>query len=63
MPARQISNFMPSSQRMPPLHSGLAIPAAFILSAVSLNSAQVVGGFVILALSIARVDMNNVLVR
>ena len=43
MPASTISSFMPSSQRTPPFATGV-MPAAFILVARSLNSAQVVGG-------------------
>ena len=62
MPARAISSFMPSSQRMPPLATGM-MPAAFIAAASSLNSAHVAGALVAPTLAIAARDRKSVLVR
>ena len=62
MPDSAISSFMPSSQRMPPLATGV-MPAAFIAVASSLNSAQVAGALVAPTLAIAGRDMKRLVVR
>jgi len=62
IPARDASNFWPSSGRVPPLAIGYVTPPAFIFSASSLNSAQVTGILLAFALSIARFDRNSMLV-
>ena len=62
MPHSAISHFMPSSHLMPPFATGV-MPAAFIFSAMALNSAQVAGSASMPILSAAFFDTNRVLMR
>ena len=62
MPQSAISHFMPSSHLSPPFATGV-MSAAFILSAMALNSAHVAGNFATPTRSAAFFEMNNVLMR